>query len=129
MHSITLKSRYRLLDRSPFSKIMKKYNKENTCDRGGYCKFTASNQLLRLIIMSSYTRDAMGSIEIMYETTERVAIQVFVHSGEIPAVIKLYRTFQMENKLEENDFSRTIFEAKYYAPEEFKALNTPPTNM
>ncbi|KAI3751406.1 hypothetical protein L2E82_22492 [Cichorium intybus] len=52
---------------------------------------------------------------------------MFVHSEEIPAAIKPYRTFQKEKKLEENDFSGAVFEGKYYAPEEFKELETMPT--
>ncbi|CAH1445248.1 unnamed protein product [Lactuca virosa] len=52
---------------------------------------------------------------------------MFVHSEEIPAAIKPYRTFQKEKKLEENDFSGAVFEGKYYPPEEFKALETMPT--
>ncbi|GJX43272.1 50S ribosomal protein L10, chloroplastic [Tanacetum coccineum] len=52
---------------------------------------------------------------------------LFVHSEEIPAALKPYRTFQKEKKLEENDFSGAVFEGKYYAPEEFKALETLPT--
>lgn len=52
---------------------------------------------------------------------------LFVHSEEIPAALKPYRTFQKEKKLEENDFSGAVFEGKYYAPEEFKTLETLPT--
>ncbi|PWA59142.1 Ribosomal protein L10 [Artemisia annua] len=52
---------------------------------------------------------------------------LFVHSEEIPAALKPYRTFQKEKKLEDNDFSGAVFEGKYYAPEEFKALETLPT--
>nr|XP_043614688.1 50S ribosomal protein L10, chloroplastic [Erigeron canadensis] len=52
---------------------------------------------------------------------------LFVHSEEIPAAIKPYRTFQKEKKLEGNDFSGAVFEGKYYPPEEFKALETMPT--
>ncbi|XP_076909597.1 large ribosomal subunit protein uL10c-like [Bidens hawaiensis] len=47
---------------------------------------------------------------------------LFVHTEEIPAAIKPYRSFQKEKKLEENDFSGAVFEGKYYPPEEFKAL-------
>ncbi|MDG6100405.1 50S ribosomal protein L10, partial [Alteromonas sp. ZYF713] len=52
---------------------------------------------------------------------------LFVHSEEIPAAIKPFRTFQKEKKLEGNDFSGAVFEGKYYPPEEFKALETMPT--
>ncbi|KAI3705571.1 hypothetical protein L1987_75810 [Smallanthus sonchifolius] len=52
---------------------------------------------------------------------------LFVHSEEIPAAIKPYRTFQKEKKLEDNDFSGAVFEGKYYPPEEFKALENMPT--
>ncbi|CAK9142953.1 unnamed protein product [Ilex paraguariensis] len=52
---------------------------------------------------------------------------LFVHSQEIPAAIKPYRSFQKEKKLEENDFSGAVFEGKFYAPEEFKALESMPT--
>ncbi|KAI3776739.1 hypothetical protein L1987_46528 [Smallanthus sonchifolius] len=37
---------------------------------------------------------------------------LFVHSEEIPAAIKPYRTFQKEKKLEDNDFSGAVFEGK-----------------
>lgn len=52
---------------------------------------------------------------------------MFVHSEEIPAALKPYRTFQKEKKLEANDFSGAVFEGKFYPPEEFKALETMPT--
>lgn len=52
---------------------------------------------------------------------------LFVHSEEIPAALKPYRTFQKERKLEDNDFSGAVFEGKFYAPTEFKALETMPT--
>ncbi|KAK9070476.1 hypothetical protein SSX86_010878 [Deinandra increscens subsp. villosa] len=52
---------------------------------------------------------------------------LFVHSEEIPAAIKPYRSFQKEKKLEDNDFSGGVFEGKYYPPEEFKALETMPS--
>ncbi|NP_001311729.1 large ribosomal subunit protein uL10c [Nicotiana tabacum] len=52
---------------------------------------------------------------------------LFVHSEEIPAALKPYRTFQKEKKLEENDFTGAVFEGKFYGPEEFKALETLPT--
>ncbi|XP_047333053.1 50S ribosomal protein L10, chloroplastic-like [Impatiens glandulifera] len=52
---------------------------------------------------------------------------LFVHSEEIPAALKPYRNFQKEKKLEDNDFSGAVFEGKYYAPEEFKTLETMPT--
>ncbi|KAI3783344.1 hypothetical protein L1987_42423 [Smallanthus sonchifolius] len=54
---------------------------------------------------------------------------LFVHSEEIPAAIKPYRTFQKEKKLEDNDFSGAVFEGKYYPPEEFKALENMPTRV
>ncbi|KAA8534317.1 hypothetical protein F0562_031856 [Nyssa sinensis] len=52
---------------------------------------------------------------------------LFVHSEEIPAALKPYRTFQKEKKLETNDFAGAVFEGKFFAPEEFKALETMPT--
>uniref|UniRef100_A0A0C9RFZ6 Large ribosomal subunit protein uL10c n=1 Tax=Wollemia nobilis TaxID=56998 RepID=A0A0C9RFZ6_9CONI len=52
---------------------------------------------------------------------------LFVHSEEIPTALKPYRTFQKQQKLEENDFTGAVFEGKFYAPEEFKALETMPT--
>ncbi|KAL8233556.1 hypothetical protein R6Q59_019656 [Mikania micrantha] len=52
---------------------------------------------------------------------------LFVHSEEIPAAIKPYRSFQKEKKLEDNDFSGAVFEGKYYPPEEFKTLENLPT--
>ncbi|XP_057486081.1 50S ribosomal protein L10, chloroplastic-like [Actinidia eriantha] len=52
---------------------------------------------------------------------------MFVHSEEIPAALKPYRSFQKEKKLEENDFSGAVFEGKFYPPEEFQALETMPT--
>ena len=52
---------------------------------------------------------------------------LFVHSEEIPAALKPYRTFQRERKLEDNDFTGAVFEGKFYAPAEFKALETLPT--
>ncbi|XP_057981850.1 large ribosomal subunit protein uL10c [Malania oleifera] len=52
---------------------------------------------------------------------------LFVHTEEIPTAIKPYRTFQKEKKLEDNDFTGGVFEGKFYAPEEFKALETMPT--
>lgn len=52
---------------------------------------------------------------------------MFVHSEEIPAALKPYRDFQKQQKLEENDFTGAVFEGKFYAPQEFKALETMPT--
>ncbi|KAL0302909.1 UNVERIFIED_CONTAM: 50S ribosomal protein L10, chloroplastic [Sesamum radiatum] len=52
---------------------------------------------------------------------------LFVHSEEIPAALKPYRTFQKEKKLEDNDFTGAVFEGKFYGPEEFKALENLPT--
>jgi len=52
---------------------------------------------------------------------------MFVHSEEIPAALKPYRVFQKQQKLEENDFTGAVFEGKFYAPQEFKALETMPT--
>ncbi|KAL1552053.1 60S ribosomal protein L10 [Salvia divinorum] len=52
---------------------------------------------------------------------------LFVHSEEIPAALKPYRTFQKEKKLEDNDFSGAVFEGKFYGPGEFKALENLPT--
>ncbi|CAN1237675.1 50S ribosomal protein L10, chloroplastic [Linum grandiflorum] len=52
---------------------------------------------------------------------------LFVHSEEIPEAIKPYRSFQKENKLEENDFGGAVFEGKFYAPQEFKQLETMPS--
>ncbi|GFP99704.1 50S ribosomal protein l10 chloroplastic, partial [Phtheirospermum japonicum] len=52
---------------------------------------------------------------------------LFVHSEEIPAALKPYRTFQKEKKLEDNDFTGAVFEGKFYGPEEFKSLENLPT--
>lgn len=52
---------------------------------------------------------------------------LFVHSEEVPAAIKPYRTFQREKKLEENDFTGAVFEGKYYGPDDFKVLENLPT--
>ncbi|KAL9418963.1 hypothetical protein AB3S75_036842 [Citrus x aurantiifolia] len=52
---------------------------------------------------------------------------LFVHTEEIPAAIKPYRNFQKEKKLEENDFAGAVFEGKFYAPGDFKALESMPT--
>ncbi|KAL8551470.1 hypothetical protein ACS0TY_000537 [Phlomoides rotata] len=52
---------------------------------------------------------------------------LFVHSEEIPAALKPYRTFQKEKKLDQNDFTGAVFEGKFYGPGEFKALETLPT--
>eukprot|EP01018_Ginkgo_biloba_P010122 Gb_21730 [translate_table: standard] len=52
---------------------------------------------------------------------------MFVHTDEIPAALKPYRDFQKAEKLEENDFTGAVFEGKFYAPDEFKALETMPT--
>lgn len=52
---------------------------------------------------------------------------LFVHSEEIPAAIKPYRNFQKEKKLEDNDFTGAVFEGKFYAPGDFKVLESMPT--
>ncbi|XP_002981819.2 50S ribosomal protein L10, chloroplastic [Selaginella moellendorffii] len=52
---------------------------------------------------------------------------LFVHTEEIPSALKPYRAFQKELKLEDNDFTGAVFEGKFYAPEEFKQLETMPT--
>ncbi|KAF5453480.1 hypothetical protein F2P56_028378, partial [Juglans regia] len=52
---------------------------------------------------------------------------LFVHSEEIPAAIKPYRSFQKEKKLEDNDFTGAVFEGKFYGPGDFKALENMPT--
>ncbi|CAA3026552.1 50S ribosomal protein L10, chloroplastic [Olea europaea var. sylvestris] len=51
----------------------------------------------------------------------------FVHSEEIPAALKPYRTFQKEQKLDDNEFTGAVFEGKFYGPDEFKALENLPT--
>lgn len=51
---------------------------------------------------------------------------LFVHSEEIPAAIKPYRDLQKEFKLE-TDFTGAVFEGKFYAPDEFKQLESMPT--
>ncbi|KAJ4832016.1 60S ribosomal protein L10 [Turnera subulata] len=51
---------------------------------------------------------------------------LFVYSEEIPEAIKPYRKFQEESKVE-NDFLGAVFEGKFYAPEDFKQLETMPT--
>ncbi|XP_058098358.1 large ribosomal subunit protein uL10c [Magnolia sinica] len=52
---------------------------------------------------------------------------LFVHTEEIPGAIKPYRDFQREKRLEENDFTGAVFDGKFYAPADFKALETMPT--
>ncbi|CAI0411612.1 unnamed protein product [Linum tenue] len=52
---------------------------------------------------------------------------LFVHTEEIPNVLKPYRSFQKEKKLEDNDFSGGVFEGKFYGPDEFKQLETMPS--
>ncbi|KAL8159781.1 hypothetical protein V2J09_001318 [Rumex salicifolius] len=52
---------------------------------------------------------------------------LFIHTEEIPGVIKPYRTFQKEQKLEENDFVGACFEGKFYGPAEVKSLETMPS--
>ncbi|KAK7291973.1 hypothetical protein RIF29_07560 [Crotalaria pallida] len=54
-------------------------------------------------------------------------VWLFVHTEEIPAALKPYRDFQKEKKLEDNDFTGAVFEGKFYAPDEFKKLETLPT--
>ncbi|CAN8299645.1 unnamed protein product [Cochlearia groenlandica] len=49
---------------------------------------------------------------------------LFVQTDEIPSAIKPYRSFQKERKLEDNDFSGAVFEGKFYALGNFKALET-----
>lgn len=52
---------------------------------------------------------------------------LFVHTEEIPGALKPYRTFQKEQKVE-NDFAGACFEGKYYEPEEVaKVLETMPS--
>ncbi|CAM6083820.1 unnamed protein product [Calypogeia fissa] len=51
---------------------------------------------------------------------------LFVHSEEIPAAIKPYRDLQKEFKLD-TDFTGAVFEGKFYAPEDFKELESMPT--
>ncbi|CAH2072844.1 unnamed protein product [Thlaspi arvense] len=52
---------------------------------------------------------------------------LFVQTDEIPSAIKPYRSFQKERKLDDNDFAGAVFEGKFYAPDNFKALETMPT--
>ncbi|XP_078435787.1 large ribosomal subunit protein uL10c-like [Wolffia australiana] len=52
---------------------------------------------------------------------------MFVHTEEIPEALKPYRSFQKEKKLEDNDFTGAVFEGKFYAPADFKALETMPS--
>ncbi|XP_031485952.1 50S ribosomal protein L10, chloroplastic [Nymphaea colorata] len=52
---------------------------------------------------------------------------MFVHTEEIPGALKQYRNFQKEKKLDTNDYTGAVFEGKFYAPTEFKALETMPT--
>ncbi|GLT93176.1 hypothetical protein SLE2022_109780 [Rubroshorea leprosula] len=52
---------------------------------------------------------------------------LFVHSEEIPAAIKPFRTFQKEERLEENDFVGAVFEGKFYGPGDFNQLENMPT--
>ncbi|RRT63136.1 hypothetical protein B296_00042927, partial [Ensete ventricosum] len=52
---------------------------------------------------------------------------LFVHSEEIPEALKPYRAFQRERNLEDNDFTGAVFEGRFYAPDEFKSLETMPS--
>ncbi|KAI5058944.1 hypothetical protein GOP47_0025263 [Adiantum capillus-veneris] len=52
---------------------------------------------------------------------------LFVKSEEIPAALKPYRDMQRELKLDKNDFTGAVFEGKFFAPEEFKVLETMPS--
>ncbi|KAM7264035.1 hypothetical protein ACFE04_001718 [Oxalis oulophora] len=52
---------------------------------------------------------------------------LFVLNEEIPAALKPYRDFQKERKLDGNDFTGAVFEGKFYAPSEFKSLESMPT--
>lgn len=52
---------------------------------------------------------------------------LFVHTEEIPVALKPYRTFQKEEKLEENDFTGACFEGKFYGPQDFSVLETMPS--
>ncbi|KAH7656841.1 large subunit ribosomal protein L10 protein [Dioscorea alata] len=52
---------------------------------------------------------------------------LFVHTEEIPAALKPYREFQKERKLDDNDFTGAVFEGRFYAPDEFKVLETLPS--
>ncbi|EPS69922.1 hypothetical protein M569_04843, partial [Genlisea aurea] len=52
---------------------------------------------------------------------------LFVHSEEIPAALKPYRTFQKEKKLEDNEFTGAVFEGKFYGADEFQALENLPS--
>lgn len=52
---------------------------------------------------------------------------LFVQTEEIPVALKPYRTFQKEEKLEENDFTGACFEGKFYGPQDFKVLETMPS--
>ncbi|KAM3228918.1 hypothetical protein ACQJBY_060068 [Aegilops geniculata] len=53
---------------------------------------------------------------------------LFVHTEEVPVALKPYRAFQKEERVEEtNDFIGAVFEGKYYAPAEFKSLETMPS--
>ncbi|KAK7388345.1 hypothetical protein VNO78_23160 [Psophocarpus tetragonolobus] len=54
-------------------------------------------------------------------------VWLFVHTEEIPSAIKPYRDFQKDKKLEDNDFTGAVFEGKFYAPDQFKKLETLPT--
>ncbi|XP_010920953.2 large ribosomal subunit protein uL10c [Elaeis guineensis] len=52
---------------------------------------------------------------------------LFVHTEEIPQALKPYRSFQKEQKLDDNDFAGAVFEGKFYGPDDFKALETMPS--
>ncbi|CAL9230160.1 unnamed protein product [Arabidopsis halleri] len=54
---------------------------------------------------------------------------LFVQTDEIPSALKPYRSFQKERKLEDNDFAGAVFEGKFYAPDNFKVLETMPTRV
>eukprot|EP00245_Coleochaete_scutata_P007558 TRINITY_DN23007_c0_g1_i1.p1 TRINITY_DN23007_c0_g1~~TRINITY_DN23007_c0_g1_i1.p1 ORF type:complete len:286 (+),score=67.02 TRINITY_DN23007_c0_g1_i1:90-860(+) len=64
--------------------------------------------------------------EVLKPAMKGMNAWLFVHTEEIPKALKPYRDIQKELKLE-NDFTGGVFEGKYYAPEEFKKLETLPT--
>ncbi|KAM1059595.1 hypothetical protein TB1_023645 [Malus domestica] len=67
--------------------------------------------------------------KVLPETTKLIVVKntlLFVHSEEILSAIKPYRDFQKEKKLDSNDFTRAVFEGKFYDHGDFKRLETMP---
>lgn len=65
--------------------------------------------------------------EVLKPALKGMNAWLFVHTEEIPAALKPYRDLQKELKLENNDFIGAVFEGRFFAPNEFKTLETMPT--